>query len=32
MMNEVDPGVLIRVVGEMNSANAESNIEFAEKN
>jgi hypothetical protein len=32
MMNEVDPAVLIRVVGEMNAANADSNIEFAEKN
>jgi len=32
MMNEVDPGVLIRVVGEMNDANDESNIEIAEKN
>lgn len=32
MMNEVDPAVLIRVVGEMNAANSESNIEFAEKN
>lgn len=30
MMNEVDPTVLIRVVGEMNSN--ESNVEFAEKN
>ena len=30
MMNEVDPVVLIRVVGEMNAD--DSNIEFAEKN
>tara|TARA_R110000796_G_scaffold36696_1_gene93192 strand:- start:374 stop:715 length:342 start_codon:yes stop_codon:yes gene_type:complete len=30
MMNEVDPGVLIRVVGEMNDS--EGNIEYAEKN
>lgn len=32
MMNEVDPNVFIRVVGEMNAANAESNVEIAEKN
>lgn len=30
MMNEVDPIVLIRVVGEMNAN--DSNVEFAEKN
>lgn len=32
MMNEVDPAVLIRVVGEMNAANEDSNVEFAVKN
>lgn len=31
-LNEVDPAVFIRVVGEMNDANDESNVEFAEKN
>ena len=32
-MNEVDPQVLIRVVGEMNTTNAQvSNLEQAEKN
>jgi hypothetical protein len=31
-LNEVDPSVFIRVVGEMNNSNEESNIEFAEKN
>lgn len=32
IMNEVDPNVLIRVIGEMNAANDESTVEFAEKN
>lgn len=32
MMNEVDPAVLIRVVGEMNDAAGDSNVEIAEKN
>lgn len=31
-MHEVDPSVLIRVVGEMNSANLDSNLEIVEKN
>lgn len=31
-MNEVDPTVVIRVVGEMNIANAESTVEDATKN
>lgn len=32
IMNEVDPSVVIRVCAEMNAANAESNLEYAEKN
>lgn len=32
LMNEADPTVVIRVTGEINSANSESNMEFAEKN
>ena len=31
-MNEADPNVVIRVTGEINSANADSNMEIAEKN
>ena len=31
-MNEVDPSVVIRVVGDMNSAVADSNLEIVEKN
>lgn len=32
LMNEADPSVVIRITGEINSANNESNMEFAEKN
>jgi hypothetical protein len=32
LMNEADPNVVIRVTGEINSANADSNMEIAEKN
>lgn len=32
LMNEADPKVIIRVVGDINNANEESNLEFAEKN
>lgn len=32
MMNEVDPAVLIRVVGEMNSMEQELTVENVEKN
>lgn len=32
MMNEVDPNVLIRVVGTMGAANDEFTVESAEKN
>ena len=33
LLNEVDPGVIIRIVGEINEANdAESDMEAAEKN
>jgi len=32
LMNEADPAVVIRVTGEINSANQDSNMEFAEKN
>ena len=31
-MNEVDPGIVIRICSEMNALNAESNVEIAEKN
>lgn len=32
LMNEVDPGVIIRLAGEMNSATAADTLEQAEKN
>lgn len=32
LLNEADPKVIIRVVGDINSANDESNLEIAEKN
>lgn len=32
LMNEVDPNVIIRVVGEINSANEEDSLETVEKN
>ena len=32
IMNEADPAVVIRITGEINSANNESKMEFAEKN
>lgn len=32
LLNEADPKVIIRVVTEINNANEESNLEFAEKN
>jgi hypothetical protein len=32
LMNEVDPNVIIRVVGEINSANEEADMEAVEKN
>ena len=31
-MNEVDPAIVIRIVGEINDANQETNVEIAEKN
>ena len=31
-MHEADPSVVIRVVGEMNSANLDTNLEIVEKN
>ena len=31
-MNEVDPSVLIRVVGDINSVTEDTNVEIAEKN
>lgn len=32
LMNEVDPNVIIRVVGEINAANEEETLEEVEKN
>ena len=32
LMNEVDPNVIIRVVGEINAANEEETLEAVEKN
>jgi hypothetical protein len=32
LMNEIDPGVIIRVAGEMNNATAADTLEQAEKN
>ena len=32
LMNEVDPNVIIRVVGEINNANAEESLDEVEKN
>lgn len=32
LMNEVDPNVIIRVVGEINAANDEESMETVEKN
>lgn len=32
LMNEVDPNVIIRVVGEINAANEEDTLEAVEKN
>jgi len=32
LMNEVDPGVLIRVVTEINNANTQEDLEEIEKN
>jgi len=31
-MHEADPSVVIRIVGEMNSANLDTNLEIVEKN
>lgn len=31
-MNEVDPNVVIRICGEMNTATDDTNLEFVEKN
>jgi hypothetical protein len=31
-MNEIDPAIIIRVVGEMNSANNEQDLDTIEKN